>query len=284
MIERWLDRTRLDVERGTGASTAARVVRATAPNDRTALEFSFADLGRGRSPLIELRPSGLRRHVVSARFGPFAGEVLASIGRADDEALALAAALFRTTSTAAALHMEFGADRQWPQIDRDFRVRAERRLSVEPLSEDALTETCRLIVVPMMAAFAELVGHEPVGDARDATTMPDTPGGTAEMEGALALCVVRRRERSPRNRIVCLATHGHACAACGTDPRDVYGEAGVVEVHHLQPLVLCDGPRSHDPAIDLVPLCPGCHRAAHTRRPLPLTPEEIRALMAASRG
>jgi len=284
VIRRWEEQARLGIEQGTGASIAVRTIPATAPGERTALEFRFADLGRNHGPVVKLRPSGLYRHVVSTRFGRFSGEVVASIRAADDESRALALALFRTVSSEASLHMEFGEDDEWPAIDHRFRVRAERRLSTEPLSDDALASTCRQVVVPVMAAFAELIGYEPDTDVNEPNAPAYASEGAIAMEGALALGIVQRRERNPRNRTVCLATHGHVCAACEIDPRDVYGEAGMIEVHHLQPLALVDGPRCYDPTTDLVPLCPGCHRAAHTRRPLPLTPDEIRVLRNTCRG
>ena len=31
----------------------------------------------------------------------------------------------------------------------------------------------------------------------------------------------------------------------------------------------------YDPATDLIPLCPNCHRAVHTRRPVPWTPANL---------
>ena len=76
-----------------------------------------------------------------------------------------------------------------------------------------------------------------------------------------------------------------ACAVCRTDPRDVYGDAGgIIEVHHLEPLALLSSPRPYDPVSDLVPLCPCCHRAVHTKRPVPHTPDELAAMMRRRNG
>ncbi|MOA48213.1 HNH endonuclease [compost metagenome] len=72
--------------------------------------------------------------------------------------------------------------------------------------------------------------------------------------------------------------------ACGLEPRLEYGEAGsIIEVHHLEPLALLKEPRPYDPRADLVPLCPSCHRAVHTRRPIPFSIEELRDLRGACR-
>jgi 5-methylcytosine-specific restriction protein A len=66
---------------------------------------------------------------------------------------------------------------------------------------------------------------------------------------------------------------------CGLEPRRVYGEAGsIIEVHHLEPVSSLVEPRPYDPRTDLVPLCPTCHRALHTRRPIPLSIEELKTL------
>ena len=75
---------------------------------------------------------------------------------------------------------------------------------------------------------------------------------------------MNRRERNPRNRLLCLQIHGEVCAVCDLDPRTAYGDAGsIIEVHHLQQLASSDKARHYDPAVDLVPLCPNCHKAVH---------------------
>ena len=96
--------------------------------------------------------------------------------------------------------------------------------------------------------------------------------------------VVKRRERNPRNRVLCIRLKGERCAGCGLEPRKSYGSAGaIIEVHHLEPLSLLQAPRPYDPAFDLVPLCPNCHRAVHTRRPVPLSLAELTATREAAR-
>ncbi len=105
------------------------------------------------------------------------------------------------------------------------------------------------------------------------------------LEGAISRSVVNRRERNPRNRLLCIRIHGEVCTVCGLDPRVLYGDAGtIIEVHHLEPLALLVKPKPYDPCTDLVPLCPSCHRAVHTRRPIPLSIEELKALMGGRRA
>jgi 5-methylcytosine-specific restriction protein A len=160
-------------------------------------------------------------------------------------------------------------------LDGAFRVSATVRDLDQPNSDQALATTCREVIVPLMAAMAELIGYDVIGSADEA--------GDEVLEGAVLRSVVRRRERNPRNRLLCMRIHGERCVACGLEPRLRYGAAGgVIEVHHLQPLSTLGEPRAYDPQTDLVPLCPTCHRAAHTKRPLPYTPEELRSLMGAS--
>ncbi|WP_375264163.1 HNH endonuclease [Palleronia sp.] len=76
--------------------------------------------------------------------------------------------------------------------------------------------------------------------------------------------------------------HGERCLACGIEPTRRYGDAGgIIEVHHLEPLALLKKPRPYDPVSDLVPLCPCCHRAVHTRHPMPWSIEDLQSMMKA---
>lgn len=73
-------------------------------------------------------------------------------------------------------------------------------------------------------------------------------------------------ERDPRARRRCIAIHGTACAVCGFDFGKTYGPefAGKIEVHHLHPLSEIREEHETDPASDLVPVCPNCHRMLHS--------------------
>ncbi|WP_310621270.1 HNH endonuclease [Flexibacterium corallicola] len=125
--------------------------------------------------------------------------------------------------------------------------------------------------------MAELIGYDAVEDST-ASEVPD-------VEGALSRAIVSRRERNPRNRLLCLRIHGSECRACGLNPEDSYRDAGsIIEVHHLEPISMLDRPRPYDPEKDLVPLCPNCHRAVHTRRPWPLSLDELAVKMGEVHG
>ena len=126
-----------------------------------------------------------------------------------------------------------------------------------------------------MAAMAELIGYDVIEDLRH----EEVPA----YEGAILQSVVKRRERNPRNRLLCIRIHGERCFACGSEPRMTYGDAGsIIEVHHLEPLALLMESRPYDPRTDLVPLCPNCHRMVHTKRPIPLTMDDLKAILRAT--
>lgn len=103
---------------------------------------------------------------------------------------------------------------------------------------------------------------------------------TSYPEGQLSKVAVNRWERSAPARAACLAHFGARCLACSLDFRERYGDigAGVIEVHHIQPLAQTSSVRTVDPIRDLVPLCPNCHTIAHRRNP-PLTVTELRELL-----
>lgn len=238
------------------------------------LDIRFGDLTKNEGPLLTLRPSGLRRHLISLRFGSYSASVVEQIARADVERVSLARALVRSINDAATLSFPEAMDAEtWAIASPSFTLMAERRVQGNRDSDEEVVETCERVVVPIMAALAELIGYE-------AASPPIASEVDGEIEGAVTVSSVRRRERNPRNRLLCLQIHGHACVACGTDPRDTYGANGdVIEVHHLQPLSLLYEPRAYDPRFDLVPLCPTCHRVVHSRGPVPWSLSEVREMM-----
>ena len=158
----------------------------------------------------------------------------------------------------------------WKITGPQFSIVVEKGSLNDRYDDDTLINTCREIVTPLLGAMAELYGYDVTEDETENEVEP-------AMEGAVRLAVIKRRERNPRNRLLCLRIHGEVCSICKLSPKDVYGEAGsIIEVHHLQPIASIDKPRQYDPSVDLVPLCPNCHRAVHTRRPEPWSPDEVR--------
>lgn len=262
-----------ELEEGTGAAVAAAVDQSGL---RSSLRIWFGDLDEKHGPVADLRPYGLKGHRVDLSFGNFSGEILSLIRKASPEDIQLARALVASIRAAVAIEVSGQNLHEWKVTDGAFRMTATIRDLEHPLEDTAVIATCRDVIVPMMAAMAELIGYdvieEPAGDEIPA------------FEGAVQQSVVKRRERNPRNRLLCIRTHGEKCKACGIEPRKTYGEAGsIMEVHHLEPVASLAEPRPYDPRTDLVPLCPSCHRAVHTRRPVPFNIEELANLMEACR-
>lgn len=78
----------------------------------------------------------------------------------------------------------------------------------------------------------------------------------------------KRRRRAARLKRQAAEIHGKACLCCGFTSEKRYAgiKKGIIDFHHVYPLGAQVGPvkvRAHD----LIPLCPNCHRAVHTRVP-----------------
>jgi 5-methylcytosine-specific restriction protein A len=117
---------------------------------------------------------------------------------------------------------------------------------------------------------------------RSSTYLPDeVPPSQGFPEGATTKVLVNRYERSPRARQACIGHHGTACAVCGFDFGEVYGDlgGGCIHVHHIRPLSELPDGYEVDPKKDLVPVCPNCHAMIH-KGPTTLSVEERRHLIA----
>jgi 5-methylcytosine-specific restriction protein A len=255
---------------GTGAAFAASVRQ---DGLRHGLRIWFADFDESHGPVAELHPFGLKGHQVRLSFGNFAAAVIKQMRQASEEDLQLAHALIASIRPGVTLEIPTQHLENWAITDRSFRITATVRDLEHPHADQSLVATCHEVIVPIMAAMAELIGYDVIDETE---TVPSND----DFEGAILRSVVKRRERNPRNRLLCIRIHGERCSVCGLHPRLKYKEAGgVIEVHHLQPLATLNEPRAYDPRTDLVPLCPTCHRAAHTRRPVPYSPVELRHLL-----
>ncbi|MGF0239974.1 HNH endonuclease [Rhodococcus sp. IEGM1300] len=255
-----------ELEGGTGAAIAAAVDHSGL---RSGLRIWFGDLDEKHGPVAELRPYGLKGHRVSLSFGNFSGEVIGQIRKASPEDVQLARALVASIRSDIEIEVPGQSILEWRVTTGAFQMTAKIRDLAQPHDDAEIIATCRDVIVPMMAAMAELIGYDVLEDLIE----DEVPA----FEGAILHSVIQRRERNPRNRLLCIRIHGEKCIACGLQPRLEYGEAGsIIEVHHLEPLALLKEPRPYDPLTDLVPLCPNCHRAAHTRRPLPYSIEDLR--------
>lgn len=260
-----------ELAEGTGATIAVRPANSGLLQG---LLIWFDDLGQLHGPIAELKPHGLLAHRVKLSFGSFSANVITQIRRAGSEEILLSRALVRSVAKVAELCIsaEQSLD-NWAVSDASFEIIATYRPGDLNLYRDeAVVRTCREVIIPLMGAMAELIGYEVIENPAESNE--------PEAEGGLTRALVSRRERNPRNRLLCLRIHGYVCKVCGTDPRNLYGEAGgIIEVHHLEPVSLLTKPRPYNPETDLIPVCPNCHRAMHTRRPWPWSPDEVRSLM-----
>lgn len=262
-----------ELENGTGATIGAA---ADFSNLLSGLKIWFGDLDEKHGPVAVLRRHGLKGHRVCLSFGSFSGEVIAQIRKAPKEDLLLARALVASIPRSIEIDIPGQNLSDWSVTTGGFRIVATVRDLEHPSDDSAVITTCREILVPLMAAMAELIGYDEI-DQSDIDEQ-------ANFDGAISLSVVQRRERNPRNRLLCIRTHGEFCAVCGLVPKVLYGAAGgIIEVHHLEPLALLVEPKLYDPCTDLIPLCPSCHRAIHTKRPVPFSIEELKAMIGGHR-
>ncbi|TCP99545.1 5-methylcytosine-specific restriction protein A [Sphingomonas sp. PP-F2F-A104-K0414] len=268
MIRNKSDLLREEAWRGVGAEVVAT------PHEgglRSGLRLHFEGFRPEEGPQFYIKPSGLSRHLVSIEFGKFAKPCIVQMQGASLERLEVARALIRQIATANEVSV---APQQnlddWSITSSDFSITVSAREIVDPQSDRALSQTAQSIIVPLMAAMAELIGYDHV----------EEEAAEFDEEGRLLESVVKRRERSPRNRLLCLSIHGKRCAVCQFSPPDLYGAAGdIIEVHHIEPVGQLEAPRRYNPATDLIPLCPNCHRALHTHRPVPLLPDDLRTML-----
>jgi len=258
-----------ELEQGTGATIGVAINHGGL---RSGMQIWFDDLGPRNGPVAEMRPHGLKSHHVRLTFGDFAGGIIRQIREASAEDRQLASALVATIYPGSLVEIRGQNLDEWMVTDGSFQMDVTIRHEGRPDTDLAISLTCRDVVVPIMAAMAELIGYDVIEDQ----VVDDVP----TYEGAIRPTLIRRRERNPRNRLLCIRRHGEICLACGLEPLKKYGETGsIIEVHHLEPLANLASPKPYDPATDLAPLCPNCHRVAHTRRPVPWSIAEIKTML-----
>lgn len=257
------------LQRGTGAEVS---VDQASTGFRSGLAAYFTQLRSTGGPVCQISPHGLKRYKIRMGFGDYAGPCIAQMKMASADQLLTARALLKQIPDYYAVTINGAAsDENWKITDGTFVIEATGGAVSNHGTSEALEEAASEVIVPILASMAELIGYDEI----DAAVQDN------EMEGAVYTSLVRRRERSSRNRFLCLSIHGHRCVICGFEPRETYPTLGsIIEVHHLQPLSALNAPREYDPRRDLVPLCPNCHRMIHLRRPVPYSLEELRLLLA----
>lgn len=85
--------------------------------------------------------------------------------------------------------------------------------------------------------------------------------------------------RNAEARKRCLAAKGCRYIVCERTSEEYCGIPGIIHVHHLDPLADSLGIRPVDSIADLVPICPNCHTAIHSRKKPCYTPNELREMI-----
>ena len=99
-------------------------------------------------------------------------------------------------------------------------------------------------------------------------------------EGAKKQIIVNAYERNSKARKECIDYYGAKCQICDFDFGKFYGDkfCNVIQVHHIKPLSQIKEGYTVNPKTDLIPVCPNCHAALHSKTP-PYTPHELKALI-----
>ena len=233
------------------------------------LQFWFDDIALQEGLIFSVHAEGLHRHRITVSAGNrsqlLMGQILSSdsgqIERYADHLAILSKRGFTEIRS-------FALDQKSiTEMLGDTLATWEKEKVDRHTSDEAMFDTVVLDLPFLLLGFSELIGIE----EEEATS--DQVG---ELEGVLSTQIVNKRERSPKNRLLCLEYHGDKCVICGFESTKKYPHlSSVIEVHHIQPVSSLSAPRHFNPKTDLIPLCPNCHRAIHAKRPTPYTPEEL---------
>jgi 5-methylcytosine-specific restriction protein A len=234
---------------------------------REGLSFWFANYNRSNGPIFSIRPSGLKRHVISLKFGAYASDCIEHINQnsqTDDYTLAY--------SFLEKLNEDFKVEVNGLPLQRNWKVALGFRVEITckvtaPKESSCILGSVKSVMIPLIASMAELIGYD---------TIPQK----GFIEGDLTQTLINKRERNPRNRLLCLSIHGDSCGVCKSNPKIDFGTilGEILEVHHIEPLSEIEAAKVYDPKKDLIPLCPNCHRMIHKRKPA-YTPDELRELI-----
>lgn len=86
------------------------------------------------------------------------------------------------------------------------------------------------------------------------------------------------RKRDAKLRKESLDEKGAVCSICGFDPVKLYGKGfeNIIEVHHINPINTGMRETTID---DLIPVCPNCHRALHSKPGGVYAPDELKEII-----
>ena len=153
----------------------------------------------------------------------------------------------------------------------------DRLLCFNPYSQEDGTKTLRLWNYDeeenteyLFESFDKFLSHEIPEFEKEITEFFDIDLKVNDefTEGNKETVTGTKYERNPKARAACLAYHGTACVICGIDFAKAYGKefAGKIEVHHIVPISQIGVEYVVDPVNDLVPVCPNCHTAIHSKK------------------
>jgi 5-methylcytosine-specific restriction protein A len=108
---------------------------------------------------------------------------------------------------------------------------------------------------------------------------PTSPADMDFAEGRVTHINLKRYERNPQARRLCIDHYGTACSVCEFDFKLKYGEIGqdFIHIHHLKQISQT-GRIQINPVRDLRPVCANCHAMLH-KRAVPYTIEELKAII-----
>lgn len=153
------------------------------------------------------------------------------------------------------------------------------RISRSPVAEGYVDHESIILDwgMPVMAMILSLANIVPV-------ELPDDTEITPRTEGTTQKTQVTRYERSPINRMLCLAAKGYSCSVCGMNFEQTYGELGLnfIHVHHTVPVSQMGDDYQVDPEKELFPVCPNCHSMLHRCDP-PLSIDALQEIVRAQK-
>lgn len=271
MSSRLINEIRVTLIALTGINISVKLVHNNKLNEYL---LWFDDLSLQESPQFTLATQGLHRHNIKVVMGSTSQPIITQIQNASYPQLSLAKDFIYLIEKNGfnIEHNIINSSQLYSITPNKLVFSSNKRKINNHTSDESILETAKSALAPIMAAVAELIGYEEAVESEKEISHYET-----EMEGQVNIQTVLTRERSQRNRQLCLGIHGEVCGICGFNPIEVYGDAGsIIEVHHKQPLGNLSNPELYDPKNDLIPLCPNCHRAVHTKRPVPWTPDQIK--------
>jgi len=112
----------------------------------------------------------------------------------------------------------------------------------------------------------------------DIPYLDDIPEGNEIFyEGEKRRVLVNAYERDREARKKCIDHFGTRCVICGIDFSLCYGPEfeGITHIHHLKKMADVGKKYQVNPLRDLIPVCPNCHTAIHSRKE-PYTIEEMK--------